>query len=77
MKQEELNKLIKYTIHEHSNGMGTIGNCIKILNHKIKMGRSFDTTEMEMFIKWLEGGKKRSNDSLDYLYTRLKESKSI
>ena len=67
--QTENGKLIHYVIHEHGNGMSTIDMALE--NLKLKHKKGYDL-ELEKFFEVVKAGIKRSNDAIDYLYTKSK-----
>ena len=71
-KTEE-GKLVHYLIHEHNNGIGTISNAIKGLEFRLDKKLEISEEELRKIIEQVRVGIKRSNEGVDYLYTKLKD----
>lgn len=71
--KEELDKLLMYFIHEHSNGLSLISNTISLLKIIVEKDRDITPERIQKTIDSLQLGKNRCKDAVDYLYTQLKE----
>jgi hypothetical protein len=70
--KEELNKLLMYFVHEHSNGLGLISNTLSLLKIMLERGQEITPEIIQKRIESLQIGKDRCRDAADYLYTQLK-----
>ena len=71
--QKDIKKLLMYFIHEHSNGLSFITNTIASLRIELESGREITSEFIQKKIDFLQIGKNRCKESVDYLYTELKD----
>jgi hypothetical protein len=75
--ETERGKIIHYGIHEHNSGISILTASLEILKDKIEKNHQISKDDLIQYIGYLEKGKKRCTDAIDYIYQEIKAKEDL
>jgi len=66
-------KILGHGIHEHNSGLGIISNYLKHLKYIIENDLEKDKDDLLKVLESIEKARIRCRESMDYIYTNIKE----
>ena len=75
--ETERGKIIHYGIHEHNGGISILTASLEILKDKIEKNHEISKDDLIQYIGYLEKGKKKCMDAIDYIYKEIKDNENL
>jgi hypothetical protein len=75
--ETERGKIIHHGIHEHNGGISILTASLGILKDMIEKDHQISKDELIQYIGFLEKGKKRCTDAIDYIYNEIKAKEDL
>ncbi len=75
--ETERGKIIHHGIHEHNGGISILTGVLSLLKDSIEKGKQISKEDLDQYIEFLEKGKKRCTDAIDYIYNEIKAKEDL
>lgn len=73
----ERGKVIFHGIHDHNGGMGIIGGTLSLIKNSLESGEDIPKEVLLQYVDMMSKGIKRSQDSIDYIYSEIKRLENL